>query len=488
MASAYKKRGVWYARFKGPTGAWLATATKLPTKAAAKKAAEDLERKAERQRWGLEPLPQQNGMTVGELITWWLKNHCPEPSRVRAESSLQRNVMRTPLADSSLMGATSQRLEDHFRMLERQGTDGARKLAPGTVNHVRAYLRTAFNKARKAGKWQGNNPVADTEARKVPKRAYLTLSAEEVPVMLAHVSSEWQGFMAVGAYLGLRKGEAAGLRKSDVDLSRELLTVGASYDHDTTKGKHADVLPIPPPLLPYIEACLKTPGPYLFPSADGSMRTEDCDPEKVLRYALGRAGIVDGYDHVCRRCKGQKRKEHTWRYLDRAPRQCPTCGMSLWIHALPRRLRFHDLRHSAATVLLRAGVDAHRVQRIMRHASVTTTTGTYGHLLAEDLRAAVADVWATTAPEPEAEAHPAAIAVGAESRSLVTRLLPDDKLHADTIAACVRNLRESFGNELERATRFELATLGLGNTPNTRLTSCNYETFTYPKGIPLHPL
>ena len=55
-------------------------------------------------------------------------------------------------------------------------------------------------------------------------------------------------------------------------------------------------------------------------------------------------------------------------------------------------MRFHDLRHTAATLMLRAGVDAHRVQRILRHASVTTTTGTYGHLSLEDLRDAVARI------------------------------------------------------------------------------------------------
>jgi len=42
--------------------------------------------------------------------------------------------------------------------------------------------------------------------------------------------------------------------------------------------------------------------------------------------------------------------------------------------------------------MLRAGVDAHRVQRILRHASVTTTTGTYGHLALEDLRDAVSRI------------------------------------------------------------------------------------------------
>ena len=52
-------------------------------------------------------------------------------------------------------------------------------------------------------------------------------------------------------------------------------------------------------------------------------------------------------------------------------------------------MRFHDLRHTFATELLRQGVDVHRVQRLMRHSDVRVTTGTYSHLLVEDLRAAV---------------------------------------------------------------------------------------------------
>jgi hypothetical protein len=38
--------------------------------------------------------------------------------------------------------------------------------------------------------------------------------------------------------------------------------------------------------------------------------------------------------------------------------------MILWPRAIPRRIRFHDLRHCAATLMLRAGVDLHRVQRL----------------------------------------------------------------------------------------------------------------------------
>jgi len=63
--------------------------------------------------------------------------------------------------------------------------------------------------------------------------------------------------------------------------------------------------------------------------------------------------------------------------------------MKLWPTAKVRSMRFHDLRHSVATLLLRERVDAHRVQRLLRHRDVKTTTGTYGHLVVEDLREAI---------------------------------------------------------------------------------------------------
>jgi integrase len=47
---------------------------------------------------------------------------------------------------------------------------------------------------------------------------------------------------------------------------------------------------------------------------------------------------------------------------------------------IPRR-RFHDLRHSAATLLLLQGVSPRVVQEILGHSSVTLTLGTYSHVL-----------------------------------------------------------------------------------------------------------
>ncbi len=128
------------------------------------------------------------------------------------------------------------------------------------------------------------------------------------------------------------------------------------------------------------------------------MRTPDDDVAAVLRYALGRAGLVAGYDHVCRRCKARGVEEHAWHFTDAAQRRCEACGMLLWPRAVARGIRFHDLRHSCATILLRAGVGMHIVQRILRHTDIRTTIGTYTHMELGDLRAGFTKVYGEAPP------------------------------------------------------------------------------------------
>ena len=396
MAYVRQRGSTWYLGYLDAGGLWREQASKAQTKTEAKRLVVDLERKAERQRLGLEALPTDSSFTLAELCNWWLDHRCPASTRKKRRFALSVQVLGTKLGTLPLRAVTPAVLEARFAAMEEANYQ------PGTVNKLRSTLHTVFSRAKKAGVWTGPNPAADTETRKVARVVRDTLDAQEAEQLLPHVWEEWRGFFAAAIYLGLRKGECAGLRKADVSLKDGTLTVRASYDNVTTKGGHADVLPIPTPLLRYVRAGLQTDGPYLFPMPDGSMRPENSSPHKVLIHALGRAGLVEGYDHVCRTCKAKKAAvPHVERRPNDAERRCPVHGVKLWPIALSRKLRFHDLRHSCATVLLRAGVDAHRVQRILRHSDVRTTTATYAHLSVEDLRAGFSQTYGSpSSPAP----------------------------------------------------------------------------------------
>lgn len=59
-------------------------------------------------------------------------------------------------------------------------------------------------------------------------------------------------------------------------------------------------------------------------------------------------------------------------------------------------------RHTYATRLLRRGVPAEVVQKLLGHASITTTTDTYAHLTVEDLRRVLVDSGILDTPTPGA--------------------------------------------------------------------------------------
>ena len=61
VASVYAKRGTWYLSYRDPSGRWLTKASKAKTKTEARRLADDLERRNERQAKGLEPLRAQTG-------------------------------------------------------------------------------------------------------------------------------------------------------------------------------------------------------------------------------------------------------------------------------------------------------------------------------------------------------------------------------------------------------------------------------------------
>lgn len=400
MGSVFRRKGRtgWYVEYRDAHGMVKQHRVKAATKTEAKRLLLEIERRVERQRLGLEELPSEASITLGELVRWWLEERCGEASRKREESRLRKHVLMHDLASIQMRHLTGADIEARLREMEKEG------YAPGSVEHVRRKLRAVSNAAKAARKWTGPSPFAHREeaprVRKIPQRRDYLLEPEHVPRVLRALPPQWRGPMATAICTGMRKGEILGLRKTEVDLRARLIWVQRSWGRDTTKGGNASAIPIASLLVPYLEEAIESsPSELVFPAEGGRMHREDVKLAAILRRALGRAGIVLGWDHICRRCKAEGRTPHTWRHADDEKRRCPACGMILWPKAVPPPIRWHDLRHTAATLLLRDGVPIQHVQRLLRHADARTTIQVYGHIVAEDLRDVVEKL--PVAPVPD---------------------------------------------------------------------------------------
>ena len=379
MACVYERDGVWVLRWKDGAGRWRERRSKAVTKTEANRLASDLERKAERQQLGLEPLPVAAPTTTfGDLLDWWWSEYGRRLKGKTIKGFVEKHL-RSALGRLTLQEVTPGRLEELLN-------GKADTLKPRTLNALRGIVHRVFELAIRREKWNGVNPAKRVERRKVPKRLPVYLKVDEVPPTLAMLDPGWRPLFATAIYTGMRRGELLALRKSDVDLADNTIAVQRSGESDTTKGGHADLIPIADGLRPYLVAAFAaSPSEIVFPDEKGVQRDPETKLDRVLRRALGRAGIVNGYTHVCRR-KGCGHREPA---ADAGLRRCPACRMKLWPKAIPRHVRFHDLRHTTATLLLKSGVPLATVQRILRHTDPAITSEIYGHLDVEDMRAGV---------------------------------------------------------------------------------------------------
>ena len=391
MATAYRRDedGVLVAQYMGADGKKhqeRLDPERFKTIRDARRHAQDLEDAASRQRAALEGTLWKSA-TFADLVEWWERNYTSR-ARSQTAAAFLRKHTRAPLGPLRIHEVTSGAIERLLVGKEAHGPDGTPELSAKSVNHLRSLIGRVFKKAAEQEVWTGRNPVDRVPRRKVTKRRnHGVLSAEEAKALLYALDARWRGIVATALFLGPRKGEILGLLKKDVDLANREILVTRSYEYDSTKGNREDRLPIPEPLVPFLEAAIAaSPSDLVFPNERGEMYARDTKLTEVVRRGLSRAGIVLGYDQLCRRSGCGFRERHE----DPEPRWCPQCGMKLWPKAIPRRTRFHDLRHTTATLLLREGVPMAFVQKILRHSDITVTEGVYGHLDMGDLRQALA--------------------------------------------------------------------------------------------------
>ena len=362
MASIKKRPdGQWRARYRDDSG---------------REHARHFARKLDAQRWldevtasmvtGAYVDPKAGRITFAEYFAEWARRQVWESGTDRAVRLAAGSVT---FADIPLAALRRSHVERWVKAMQtaHRGDGRPPGLAAGTirtrVNNVRAVLRAAVRDRVIAS--DPSDGIALPRVRRAEVAMTLPAAAD-VRALLDVAPGEWQAFVALCAFAGLRLGEAAALQVGDIDFLRRTLTVTRQVQR-ANRGE----VEIRPPKYGSERTVYLADGLVTILAAHVAAHCPGADPG---RWLFGSDAAIPPH-------------QNTVGYWWRKTRTAAGCGA----------VRLHDLRHFYASGLIAAGCDVVTVQRALGHASATVTLNTYAHLwpTAEDrTRAAAASMLA----------------------------------------------------------------------------------------------
>jgi integrase len=335
----------------------------------------------------------RNSLTVEELLIEWLpvaedavKATTFASYRRSAELYLIPSVGDVLLRD--LAPGVLQRLSTKLRKsggLRRSGVGEDVGLSNKSVRNHLGVLGAALNHAVALG-YISSNPMDSVKKPAARRSKEMTVwDSDEVAEFLCGTRDHWlHPLFWLALYSGARRGELLGLRWSDLDLRagqmsirQNLVLVDGALHFDTPKSHEA--------------------------------RTADLDPATtglLSRLRVAQAERLDGIrptgDLIFVNSDGSPiRPDSTSQWFGRAVKAS----------RIERRITFHEMRHTHATLLLKAGVPIHVVSQRLGHSDVGFTLKTYAHVLpgqqADAARTFAALIGGTQALAPPSVVAPA---------------------------------------------------------------------------------
>ena len=249
------------------------------------------------------------------------------------------------------------------RHLQMFYSEMLRKVKPNTVIHYHAIIHSALKYAVKTDMLVQN--VADKVDR--PKKNSFQpvfLSAEEMQKMFEALrGTKLELPVLVAAFYGFRRGEVLGLKWDAIDFERGTISVIRTVTTITLDGKQTEIE----------QQSAKTKSSLRTLPLIGSFREyfmQVKEAQELNKQICGNCynHEYDGFVFVDE--LGERMRAN---YLTSAfPKFLESHGL--------RRMRFHDLRHSCASLLLANGVPLKHIQEWLGHSDFTTTANIYAHL------------------------------------------------------------------------------------------------------------
>lgn len=249
------------------------------------------------------------------------------------------------------------------RHLQMFYSEMLRKVKPNTVIHYHAIIHSALKYAVKTDMLVQN--VADKVDR--PKKNSFQpvfLSAEEMQKMFEALrGTKLELPVLVAAFYGFRRGEVLGLKWDAIDFERGTISVIRTVTTITLDGKQTEIE----------QQSAKTKSSLRTLPLIGSFREYFLQVKEAQEMNKQVCGNCYNYEYDGFVFVDELGERMRANYLTSAfPKFLEDHGL--------RRMRFHDLRHSCASLLLANGVPLKHIQEWLGHSDFTTTANIYAHL------------------------------------------------------------------------------------------------------------
>jgi integrase len=293
-------------------------------------------------------------VTTGQFLTRWLEESAKLTIRPRTYASYAQLIRLhlVPELGRIPLGKLGPQHVQEF--LNRKLASG---LSPRTVQYLHAVLRRALNQATKWG-LVGRNVALLVDAPRVRRTEVSPLSPEHARIFLEAVRGDrLEALYTVALAIGLRQGEALGPQWDDVDLEKG--TISVRNELQRADGR-----------LQLVEL-----------KAARSRRTLALPQVAVAALRVHQARLLED-----RLLAGDRWEEHGIVFTTRLGR--PLTARNVF-RAYQRALiragldhqRFHDLRHTCASLLLAQNVHPRVVMEILGHSQFSLTMNTYSHVI-----------------------------------------------------------------------------------------------------------